>query len=90
MLHRRLLVDDGLGVMEALNETEGGCGAYDTRVNDWASLCAPLPPCTRSGSGVVVRGVMAVTLEQPQVGVCGCVWVGVCVCVCVCVCMYVS
>ena len=65
MVHRRLLQDDGLGVMEPLNETDAGCSPYPTQVPDWTSLCAPLPACTRSGGGVVSRGLFMLTLEPP-------------------------
>jgi hypothetical protein len=65
MVHRRLLKDDGLGVMEPLNETDSGCSSYPTQVPDWASLCAPLPPCARSGAGVVSRGLLILSLEPP-------------------------
>ena len=32
MVHRRLLQDDNLGVMEPLNETDVGCSPYPTQV----------------------------------------------------------
>lgn len=65
MVHRRLLQDDGLGVMEPLNETDAGCSSYPTQVPDWTSLCAPLPACARSGTGIVSRGLLMLTLEPP-------------------------
>jgi hypothetical protein len=65
MLHRRLLQDDDLGVMEPLNETDVGCSPYPTQVPDWTSLCAPLPSCIRSGTGIVSRGLVMLTLEPP-------------------------
>jgi len=66
MVHRRLLFDaDQKGVMEPLNETEGGCSPYNTNVNDWASECADLPPCTRYGEGIIVSGITRLVLESP-------------------------
>ena len=66
MVHRRLLQDDNLGVMEPLNETDVGCSPYPTQVPDWTSLCAPLPSCIRSGTGIVSRGLLMLTLEPPE------------------------
>jgi hypothetical protein len=65
MVHRRLLHNDNLGVMEPLNETDVGCSPYPTQVPDWTFLCAPLPSCLRSGAGIVSRGLFMLTLEPP-------------------------
>ena len=51
MLHRRILVDDGRGVAEPLNETDAGMSGYP----DWK----------RQGDGIVVIGRHRVLLGEP-------------------------
>jgi hypothetical protein len=58
MLHRALLVDDGRGVGEPLNETEF-ISAY---VNcEWSKACG-----VHSGPGVVVRKSLSLLVEAPS------------------------